>query len=259
MSGAAVSVGVIVLDKTPDQVPSQAQLQAAHNQAAHNQAAHNQAAHNHATQNHATQVQVAQLQVAQSQAEVHAAQIEAAQIEARNQAANRTLEQALARAAALVMGMSLEEVADLAAGRGRLVYRPADAGVGASGQLADQLAEHLERREPVTESTAAPAEPRTDLRAHRAARREPARRALGIDIAAVVERINACTSSVEVGAYLDGLDARFTVPVLREIARAIGPTVNATGRTKGQLQRDIVEGTAGFRERTAAMSGGAWG
>jgi hypothetical protein len=75
----------------------------------------------------------------------------------------------------------------------------------------------------------------------------------------VVERINACTTSVEVATYLAGLDARFTVPVLREIARAIGPTVNATGRTKGQLQRDIVEGTAGFRERTAAMSGGAWG
>ncbi|MGI5128572.1 hypothetical protein ACQEVB_17310 [Pseudonocardia sp. CA-107938] len=149
------------------------------------------------------------------------------------------LEHALARAAALVASLSQQELEDLAAGRGRLVYRPA---------------ENVEHREPAVESVPAP-----DPRAHRAARREPTRRPLGIDISAVVERINACTSSVEVAAYLDGLDARFTVPVLREIARAIGPTVNATGRTKGQLQRDIVEGTAGFRERTAAMSGGAWG
>jgi hypothetical protein len=240
MSEAAASHGVILLDKTPDQVPSQAQIQVAHSQA---------------------QVQAAQVQAAQ----VHAAQVHAAQAQAdqdqaaQTQAANRTLEQALARAAALVMSLSPQEVADLAAGRSRLVHQPAQpVAVASPGQqLAGQLAEHLERREPVVEP--GPTEPRTDLRAHRAARREPARRALGIDITSVVERINACTASVEVTAYLDGLDARFTVPVLREIARAIGPTVNATGRTKGQLQRDIVEGTAGFRERTAAMSGGAWG
>ncbi len=151
------------------------------------------------------------------------------------------LEQALARAAAMIEALEPHEIEDLAAGRGRLVYRTTDG-------LAEQLVEHLERREPLPS-------PRT----HRATRREHARRALGIDISGVVERINACTTSVEVATYLAGLDARFTVPVLREIARAIGPTVNATGRTKGQLQRDIVEGTAGFRERTAAMSGGAWG
>lgn len=246
MSEAAASLGVILLDKTPDQVPSQAQIQVAHSQA-QVQAAQDEAAH------------------AQSVAQAHAAQAHAAQAQAdqeqaaQTQAANRTLEQALARAAALVMSLSPQEVADLAAGRSRLVFQPAQAVAAASPgqQLAGQLVEHLERREPVAEP--GPAEPRTDLRAHRAARREPARRTLGIDIASVVERINACTSSVEVAAYLDGLDTRFTVPVLREIARAIGPTVNATGRTKGQLQRDIVEGTAGFRERTAAMSGGAWG
>jgi hypothetical protein len=151
------------------------------------------------------------------------------------------LEQALARAAALVEALEPHEIEDLAAGRGRLVYRADDG-------LAEQLVEHLERREPMPSP-----------RAHRAARREHARRSLGIDITGVVERINACTTSVEVAAYLDSLDSRFTVPVLREIARSIGPTVTATGRTKGQLLRDIVEGTAGFRERTAAMSGGAWG
>jgi hypothetical protein len=245
MSEAAASLGVILLDKTPDQVPGQAQIQVAHSQA-QVQAAQDEAAHaQSAAQAHAAHAHAAQAQADQDQA-------------AQTQAANRTLEQALARAAALVMSMSPQEVADLAAGRSRLVYQPAQAvAVASPNQLAGQLAEHLERREPVAEP--GPAEPRTDLRAHRAARREPARRTLGIDIASVVERINACTSSVEVAAYLDGLDTRFTVPVLREIARAIGPTVNATGRTKGQLQRDIVEGTAGFRERTAAMSGGAWG
>ncbi len=242
MSEAAASLGVILLDKTPDQVPSQAHIQVAHSQA-QVQAAQDEAYAQSAAQAHVAQAHAAQAQADQDQA-------------AQTQAANRTLEQALARAAALVMSLSPQEVADLAAGRSRLVYQPAQA-IASTGQLAGQLAEHLERREPAAEP--GPAEPRTDLRAHRAARREPARRTLGIDITSVVERINACTSSVEVAAYLDGLDTRFTVPVLREIARAIGPTVNATGRTKGQLQRDIVEGTAGFRERTAAMSGGAWG
>lgn len=258
MSEAVVSLGVILLEQASEQVPSQVQSPAVQEPetAPIQVTGQIQVAHSHA------EVQAAQIEAA----EIEAAQIEAAQIEAalvnaaqaaqaaQDRAANRTLEQALSKAAALVMALSPEEIADLAAGRGRLVYQPVQA--AAQGELAGRLAEHLERREPAAET---PSEARTDPRAHRAARREPARRALGIDIASVVERINACTSSVEVAAYLDGLDARFTVPVLREIARAIGPTVNATGRTKGQLQRDIVEGTAGFRERTAAMSGGAWG
>ena len=62
----------------------------------------------------------------------------------------------------------------------------------------------------------------------------------------------------EVADYLQSRSVEFTVPVLKEIARALGPTVNSTGRTKAQLRRDIVEGTAGFRVRSAAMSGGAW-
>ena len=62
----------------------------------------------------------------------------------------------------------------------------------------------------------------------------------------------------EVDDYLHQHDARFTVPVLRQIARALGPTVLTTGRTKAEIRRDIVAGTAGFRTRSAAMSGGAW-
>lgn len=167
------------------------------------------------------------------------------------------LEQAVARATALVESLAPHELEELATGRATLVYRPAEVQIErqlADRQLADhrlagQLAEHLEHREAMPTP-----------RAHRTARRDTGRRAvLGIDITGVVERINGCGTSAEVASYLNGLDARFTVPVLREIARALGPTVNATGRTKGQLQRDIVEGTAGFRERTAAMSGGAWG
>jgi hypothetical protein len=46
--------------------------------------------------------------------------------------------------------------------------------------------------------------------------------------------------------------------VLKQIARALGPTVLATGRNKAEVRRDIVAGTAGFRSRSAAMSGGAW-
>ena len=78
-----------------------------------------------------------------------------------------------------------------------------------------------------------------------------------IDIEAAVADINGFTKPGEVADYLQSR-AEFTVPVLKEIARALGPTVNSTGRTKAQLRRDIVEGTAGFRVRSAAMSEGAW-
>jgi len=78
----------------------------------------------------------------------------------------------------------------------------------------------------------------------------------GVDVAAAVERINALRTPAAVEDYLD--DPRFTVSVLKQIARALGPTVLATGRNKAQVRRDIVAGTVGFRSRSAAMSGGAW-
>ena len=77
------------------------------------------------------------------------------------------------------------------------------------------------------------------------------------DVAIAVESINQLTGVAEVAGYLQ--QQRFTVPVLREIARALGPTVSTTGRTRDEVIRDIVAGTAGFRIRSAAMSGGAWG
>jgi hypothetical protein len=78
----------------------------------------------------------------------------------------------------------------------------------------------------------------------------------GVDVAAAVERINVLPTPADVEDYLK--DRRFTVSVLKQIARALGPTVPATGRNKAEVRRDIVAGTAGFRSRSAAMSGGAW-
>jgi hypothetical protein len=51
---------------------------------------------------------------------------------------------------------------------------------------------------------------------------------------------------------------RYPVPVLKQIARALGPTVSTAARNRADLERNIVEGTAGYRTRSAAMSGGAW-
>jgi len=78
----------------------------------------------------------------------------------------------------------------------------------------------------------------------------------GLNVATAVARINELPTPSAVEAYLH--DPCFTAPVLKQIARALGPTVLATGRTKAEVRRDIVAGTVGFRSRSAAMSGGAW-
>lgn len=82
--------------------------------------------------------------------------------------------------------------------------------------------------------------------------------AAAVEVTDAVGEISRLGTSVEVADYLRLHDRRFTTPVLKEIARALGPTVSAAGRSKSDLRRNIVEGTAGFRERTTAMSGGAW-
>ena len=127
---------------------------------------------------------------------------------------------ALQKAVALLESLSREELEDIASGEGKLVYQPGPA------------------------------------RAMR--RREVVHRPSDVDIAGAVADINRFATPAEVTDYLQRRSVEFTVPVLKEIARALGPTVNSTGRTKAQLRRDIVEGTAGFRVRSAAMSGGAW-
>jgi hypothetical protein len=77
------------------------------------------------------------------------------------------------------------------------------------------------------------------------------------DLDATVSAIRALGSRAEVADYLRAHDDRLTVPVLKQVARRLGPTV-ATGRSKAELKRNIIEGTAGFRERSMAMSRGAW-
>jgi hypothetical protein len=126
---------------------------------------------------------------------------------------------ALQKAVALLESLSREQLDDIASGDGKLVYQP-----GPSRSM---------RRE--------------------VAHRPPS----NVDIAGAAAEINRLSTPGEVADYLQSR-SEFTVPVLKEIARALGPTVNSTGRTKAQLRRDIIEGTAGFRVRSAAMSGGAW-
>lgn len=86
--------------------------------------------------------------------------------------------------------------------------------------------------------------------------RQPAASESG-DVDATVSAIRALGSRAEVADYLRAHDGRLTVPVLKQVARRLGPTV-ATGRSKAELKRNIIEGTAGFRERSMAMSRGAW-
>jgi hypothetical protein len=126
---------------------------------------------------------------------------------------------ALQKAVAMLESLSREQLEDIASGNGMLVYQPGPA---------------------------------------RPMRREVVHRPSSVDIVGAVGEINRLATPGEVAEYLQRRSAEFTVPVLKEIARALGPTVNSTGRTKAQLRRDIVEGTAGFRVRSAAMSGGAW-
>ena len=127
---------------------------------------------------------------------------------------------ALQKAVVLLESLSREQLEDIASGEGKLVYQPSPA-------------RQMRRREVVHRDTS-------------------------VDIAAAAADINRLATPGEVADYLQSRSVEFTVPVLKEIARALGPTVNSTGRTKAQLRRDIVEGTAGFRVRSAAMSGGAW-
>jgi hypothetical protein len=117
--------------------------------------------------------------------------------------------------------LSPEDLAAVAAGRARLEVRP--------------VAPSARRRPPATPVPA---------RDHE------------LDVATAVERINALPTPTAVEDYLK--DPRFTAAVLKQIARALGPTVLATGRSKAEVRRDIVAGTVGFRSRSAAMSGGAW-
>jgi hypothetical protein len=140
----------------------------------------------------------------------------------------------LVHLAAALDTLSVDELRALAEGRGRLVFSPEAPAAGAPGV-------------PVP-GCALP---------HRPSGRPAARpTAVVVDVTADVAAIHGCATPEQVRAYL--AERRFTVPVLRQLARALGPTVPASGRSRAELVHAIVEGTVGFRARSHALSGGAW-
>lgn len=79
-----------------------------------------------------------------------------------------------------------------------------------------------------------------------------------LDVDGAVTAIRRLPGAGEVEAYPDANDKQLTAAALKEIAKRLGPTVTAGGKNKAEIKRNIVRGTPGFRQRSAAMSGGAW-
>lgn len=117
-----------------------------------------------------------------------------------------------------------EQLAELGSGRAQLVFSSGSTVVAARG---------------TRPRTAAAAKPK-------------------LDVDGAVTAIRGLAGAGEVEAYLDANDKQLTAAALREIAKRLGPTVAGGGKNKAEIKRNIVQGTAGFRERSAAMSGGAW-
>jgi hypothetical protein len=146
---------------------------------------------------------------------------------------------ALREAARLVAELTPQQLAELGAGRARFVYQttagptpfptpgPTAAAEAPTGAPA-----------PLPPARRVPATPEDDA------------------IGPAVRAIRDLHTPGEVADHLGR--HRYPVPVLKQIARALGPTVCTTARTRADLERNIVEGTAGYRTRSAAMSGGAW-
>lgn len=158
---------------------------------------------------------------------------------------------ALRQVGELLGRLDPEQVAALAAGRGRLVFEPV------ATQVAAEIAAEIATQVPTQVATGVappPAEPTPP-----AAGPAPRVSAECGDLDATVSAIKALGSRAEVADYLRAHDGRLTVPVLKQVARRLGPTVASSGRSKAELKRNIIEGTAGFRERSLAMSRGAWG
>jgi hypothetical protein len=147
---------------------------------------------------------------------------------------------ALREAARLVSGLTPEQLVELAAGRARLAYEPAA-----------ELTNALTSAPTTAEPAAAPTAP---------APRRPGRRAPMIpDADAIGPAVRAILDLRTPREVADHLDRhRYPVPALKQIVRALGPTVSTAARNRAELERNIIEGTAGYRTRSAAMSGGAW-
>lgn len=139
---------------------------------------------------------------------------------------------ALRTLAAMLGTLSDDQLRALVEGRGRLVFTADGASTGPM-----RAVPHRPTARPASRPAPTPAPELAD----------------GVDVAT----IRTMTTPDEVRSYLDA--RRFTVPMLRELARALGPTVPASGRTRTELVHGIVEGTVGFRARSKALSGGAWG
>jgi hypothetical protein len=143
----------------------------------------------------------------------------------------------LVHLAAALDTLSVDELRDLAEGRGRLVFSPESPAPSAPAPATAPGAGRAVPHRPSTRPTARPT-------------------AVVVDVTADVAAIHRCATPEEVRAHL--AERRFTVPVLRQLARALGPTVPASGRSRAELVHAIVEGTVGFRARSHALSGGAW-
>lgn len=79
-----------------------------------------------------------------------------------------------------------------------------------------------------------------------------------VDIDQVAKTIIAFSTPDEVMTYLDQNDKAFTVPVLKGIANALGPTIPKLGSTKAALKRSIAQGTAGFQRSSTVVRQGSW-
>jgi hypothetical protein len=138
--------------------------------------------------------------------------------------------EALKQVTAVLGKLTVEELQDLVAGRGQLVYQSAEALVPAKGSR---------RRSPTAPKARVVVNPRAVFDA----------------VAAAVE-IRQMATAQEVVAHLE--NGGFTISKLKDLALAIGPTVVLTGRKKDEIIRDIADGVAGYRQRSSAISEGAW-
>lgn len=163
-----------------------------------------------------------------------------------------TVAAAMQHAIDLLRELTPTQLEDLAVGRARLEFRAQDT----PAPDATPPTRDSERSPIPTVPTGAA--PRGSSRRPRTPEVAAPRAGVVADVATAVEAIRNLSTPAAVAAYLQDNDRRFTTPVLKEIARGLGPTVSATVRCKADLKRNIVEGTAGFRTRSASMSGGAW-
>jgi hypothetical protein len=126
---------------------------------------------------------------------------------------------ALTEIGRLIGNLTPQQLADLAAGRARLEFRPSDA--------------------PAPRGKAAP-------RAR-------------ADLDGILADIKGMTEEDAVERYLAERDKELPLPLLKELADRIGPPVTSRGaKSKAQLRKNIAAGTAGLLNRPASVFSGGW-